>query len=610
MDSAFSVGDVVAHVKADVTDFKKGIDSAKDSTKGLHDTMSKVSSGIGTIAKQSAIFAAVIGGAAIVFSKQAVDAYKEAEAADKQLEHAVLNVTHATKQQLQATKDLSDALERKGVLDGDNIKTGLAQLSTFGLSNKAVQGLGGSLADLAVNQFGVSASGEQLTQTANMIAKALNGQFGVLEKSGIRFTAAQKAIIETGTEMEKVKAINEGFAQNLKYTNDVALTTFEGKMAKMNVVFGNIKEGIGKVIVDALMPLVDILTKVAGNQRFLDFIERIKDVFSGLIAVLATGDLKGSFLRALGIDEDGRAAGLLLKLHEGLVFIGEWINEHQELVLTFLKGLAVALGALLIIGTIAILIATITNPLFLLVGAITLLYTAWQTNFLGLRDITQQVFDVLRIMFAGYIEMFQDLVNWIRAHWEQIKATFQGALDIIVGQMRFYWAIISGIFKVALALLKGDWDGAWEAFKGIFSNAWAALRQMFGGALSMMEAWGGDVFNKLTEPFRRAWNEIQNLVNKIKDALDFTKRHSPSVIDIINKGVNLANRAFDNLDFAMPGINPSISSTISPAGSNANYNNINLDLSGAIISDEAGAERIGEVIGDSIINKLQKNIRI
>jgi len=54
----------------------------------------------------------------------------------------VKNVSHATDEQLQATMALADELERKGVLDGDNIKTGLAQLSTFGLTNDAVRGLG------------------------------------------------------------------------------------------------------------------------------------------------------------------------------------------------------------------------------------------------------------------------------------------------------------------------------------------------------------------------------------------------------------------------------------------------------------------------------------
>lgn len=200
---------------------------------------------------------AVAGFAALTAEAfRAVGAFDEAEAASKQLEHAVLQVSHGTREQLEATNELADALERKGVLDGDNIKTGLAQLSTFGLSNKAVQALGGSLADLAVNQFGVNASGEQLSDTANMIAKALNGQFGVLEKSGIRFTELQQHMIMTGTEMEKVKAINEGFAQNLKYTNDVAMQTGEGLKAHLGVQLGNIEEKFGELLSKAVNPMI------------------------------------------------------------------------------------------------------------------------------------------------------------------------------------------------------------------------------------------------------------------------------------------------------------------------------------------------------------------
>lgn len=212
---------------------------------------------------------------AVDFFGDSVNAASEAQAAQKQLEHAVVNVSHASKEQLKQTEDLADALEKKGVLDGDNIKLGLAQLSTFGLSNKAVQKLGGSLSDLAVNQYGVSASGEQLSDTANMIAKALNGQFGILEKSGIRFTEAQKHVIEFGTEMEKVDAINAGFAQNLKFTNDVALTTTAGKMAKLRVSYENVQEAIGASITKALEPWAAKLSDFVQSDKFQKWVENL-----------------------------------------------------------------------------------------------------------------------------------------------------------------------------------------------------------------------------------------------------------------------------------------------------------------------------------------------
>jgi hypothetical protein len=173
---------------------------AKDEPSAKLKTISQsISDGFGKVSGTMAIAGAAMTG----FMGIAVKAAMGAEVAEKQLAHAVLNVTKATKEQLKATSDLADEIERKGVLDGDNIKVGLAQLSTFGLSNDAVRGLGQSMADLAVNQYGVNASADQMTSTANVMAKALKGQFGVLEKSGIRFTELQQKMIMTGTPSKK-----------------------------------------------------------------------------------------------------------------------------------------------------------------------------------------------------------------------------------------------------------------------------------------------------------------------------------------------------------------------------------------------------------------------
>ena len=235
---------------------------ARDEATTVLQNVSKKATDMQPAFEKMATAGTVAFGAISAVAVKSVMDFADAEKSTAQLRHAVIDVTKATEEQLQATSDLADALERKGVLDGDNIKMGLAQLSTFGLSNNAVQKLGGSLADLAVNQFGVNASGEQLSDTANMIAKALNGQFGVLEKSGIRFTEAQKHAIEFGTEMEKVDAINQGFAQNLKYTNDVALTTLEGQMAKTNVQLGNMSEALGSALAPAVNQLLTSLQPI------------------------------------------------------------------------------------------------------------------------------------------------------------------------------------------------------------------------------------------------------------------------------------------------------------------------------------------------------------
>lgn len=228
---------------------------------------------VGAAAAGAAIFG--MGKMAIDFGIDSVKAFTESERATKMLENAVINVSHATREQLNETNKLAEAISKKGVLDDDVIKQGLAQLSTFGLQNKTVQQLAQSMADLTVNQFGVKATGEQAEAAANMMAKALRGQFSILEKSGIIFSDAQKNTILFGTESEKASAVVEGFARNLKYTNDVARLTGEGALAAMDVTLGNMQETIGQALLPAILILADKLAEFVSSDTFKNWLEKV-----------------------------------------------------------------------------------------------------------------------------------------------------------------------------------------------------------------------------------------------------------------------------------------------------------------------------------------------
>lgn len=256
-----------AHIKAVIT-----ADDRASKTVGAFGTKLGDLS-VGAAAAGAAIFG--MGKMAIDFGIDSVKAFTESERATKMLENAVINVSHATREQLNETNKLAEAISKKGVLDDDVIKQGLAQLSTFGLQNKTVQTLAQSMADLTVNQFGVAATGAQAEDAANMMAKALRGQFGILEKSGIIFSDAQKNTILFGTESEKASAVVEGFAKNLKYTNDVARGTGEGALAAMNVAFGNMQETIGQALLPAILILADKLAEFVSSDTFKNWLEKV-----------------------------------------------------------------------------------------------------------------------------------------------------------------------------------------------------------------------------------------------------------------------------------------------------------------------------------------------
>lgn len=201
------------------------------------------------------------------------------------------------------------------------------------------------------------------------------------------------------------------------------------------------------------------------------------------------------------------------------------------------------------------------------------------------------------------------LVGWFRERWDTISLILIGAWNIIKGVVQVAWAIVSGLLKVGLALLAGDWGKAWEAIKQSASLAWSGIKNIFTGALQFIGGWAGTVFHKLVEPFENAWNKIKELVEKIKNGLDFTKRHSPSVVDIVTMGVKKVNQAMENLDFGSGlMVKPSLAMAGGVQSSTINQFSVNMD--GAIIANEASAMEFGEIIGDSMIRKLQQTMRV
>lgn len=468
---------------------------AKDeASKVIEEMGKKTKTSFAEIGKQVSTAMTIAGGAITAFMASTIGGASEAEKANKMLENAVLNVSKATKEQLDATSALADELERKGVLDGDNIKVGLAQLSTFGLSNDAVRGLGKSLADLAVNQFGVNASGEQLEQTANTVAKALNGQFGVLEKSGIRFTEAQQAIIKTGTEMEKVKAINEGLAQNLKFTNDTALATFEGGMAKLKVQTDNVKEAIG----GALMPIIaDLGTKLMPIiQNIQDWIAKNPELFEQIVKFTAIAGVALTVIGGLGLALPVIITGFTLLFSP----VGLVIGAIGLLVAILFK---LYTEGNLTIEFLRNIIKTIDEQ----TGFITVLKGAWERMVSAFNEKFRPAIDKLWKAlepFVPYLQMFAEVVG----------AVLVGALIILVEFISKSVVVALNILSGVISFLTGTVNFVKSAFDGFVS------------VLASIFEWAGKVIDKLEQmisALKRAkdatFGAVSNAFSSVKSAI-------------------------------------------------------------------------------------------
>jgi len=528
--------------------------------------------------KKMATAGTVALGAITAFAVKGISDFGEAEKSAKQLEYAVINVSHATQEQLKQTEALADALEKKGVLDGDGIRMGLAQLSTFGLSNKAVQELGGSLADLAVNQFGVNASGEQMADTANMIAKALNGQFGILEKSGIRFTEAQKAIIATGTEMEKVKAINEGFQQNLKYTNDVALTTFEGQLAKVKVQLGNVSESIGQALLPIIQNLLTTITPVI--QKMLDWATQNPDLIQKLILI---GGAIAGVVAVVGF------LGLVLpSIITGFTILGSII----AFLFSPIGLIIVAIGALIAVGV--------------------LLYKHWE-----------EISAFAQRIWGGIVSFFQGV-------WETIKNIFNFAVALILGIVITAFNMMGIDIIAVIETIKNALSTAWEFLSNLFSKITQAITKGFDFIR--------DIFQKATKPLSDAWKSLwesiggtvvgvwEGIKNTIKNSINWIIEKINGFINKVNEIAKAGNvipgvsvPQIPNIPMLANGgiVNRPTLAMIGEAGPEAVVplnrggigRGINIYISGNTVVGRNGMDEFVKLIGDNLVGQLNFNMK-
>jgi len=180
---------------------------------------------------------------------------------------------------------------------------------------------------------------------------------------------------------------------------------------------------------------------------------------------------------------------------------------------------------------------------------------------------------------------------------------------LIIGSLTllFTWLFKSKDAIIAFAL---EIKARFEAIGATVTTTANLIKAKWEDLLGRLGDLKNKMFDAITWPFTEAKKKIEGVVNWIKDNLDFTKRHSPSVVDIVNKGVREVNKALDGLNFGVD-IMPKTAVATSIAGPNASnmVNQIHVDLAGAFIGNETVAEQIGEQIGDSIIRKLQLNIR-
>lgn len=608
---AFDIGSVVAHIKADMTGFKTGIESAKGVVASFKSKINELDESLSTVRNTAMAVGAVALGGLTLFLKDANEEANNFQKAMTTLEIIAGRFGVSADEAKTSAKELGTELR---------IGTGAAAES---LQNLLKSGLNLSQARELMKRF----ANEAMTGKSSTISLAQ-----AVQNLSFAYTTNNSALGNLSGISENFSDItNKGrdalLAQGIaasQITDDMA--KFQGIMDLTNLTMGSAEQFAGSY---------------ADKQALLDqkILELKVNIGEKLNPVL--GQLTDQFAWFIGENGDAIIA-MFESFIVTLTSLATFISENKETIIPFLEALVVSFTALTIISVVISLINALLNPITWLAIAIAGFYLIWQTNMFGIQEITNSVINfivnlwnnVLKpglMMFWNWAKnelipgliglwnnilkpAFQLFSEWFMTQWGVIKAYVLLIWNGIKTGIEIAWNIISGLITAALRIFQGDWQGAWDAVKGIVTNSWESIKRGMNEGLEAVKSLGNSIYDALVWPFTKAQETITKSMEWIKSQIDFTERHSPSVVDIVNNGVAKVNHALEGLEFGngqpVHAATTMAAASVPSSGGGMQNNSIMVSLDGAIISDEQGAERMGEIVGDSIIRRLQSNIRI
>lgn len=263
-------------------------DEASGVLRGFSNNVSNVNDGITKAAKAVGIGLLAAGGAAVAFGVSSVKAFSESENVMAQTNAVLKSTGSIAGVTAEQTSSLANSLQKVTRFSDETIQSGENLLLTFTNIGKDI------FPDATKVMLDMSqALGQDVKSSAIQVGKALQDPIlGVtaLRRVGVNFNDTQRDIIknlvETGRSAEAQQMILKELKQEFGGSAEAAGKTFAGSLERLKNQLDDVKESLGKTLVNALTPFVSKAAELISAIDWESVINRSKDALNKLYARL------------------------------------------------------------------------------------------------------------------------------------------------------------------------------------------------------------------------------------------------------------------------------------------------------------------------------------
>lgn len=384
---------------------------------------------------------------------------------------------------------------------GDAMKYVAPVANAMGLSLEETAAAIGIMSDAGIKG---SQAGTSLRGALSRLAKPTEAMEKTMDRLGLSFYDAEGNMVSLEEMVTRLQDSFEGLTQEERNN---ALVTLFGQES-LSGMLSLIQRGP-----DELAALTEGFENADGAAQ--EMADVMLDNTAGAIE-----ELTGS-IETLAIKFQEVMAPTVKDIIGRLTEFVNWLSSADEDTLKLIAtiaGVVAVIGPVLIIlsslitaiTTIGSVIMTLLNPITLVIAAVAAFALAWQTNFLGVRDLV-----------TGFITWFDETFNEFCENLVETISTVLGFIfDTIVNAIVWIAETIQGAATTISDAVVWLINAAWDAAKGVWNliTVWIpqqiqnAVNIVLGFAQSFYDA-GVSIFTGLWNGLKSVWDGIVSWVN-------------------------------------------------------------------------------------------------